>query len=189
MKDKYVIFDLDGVLLDSESDLEWLNRALERALEELGVPSTEGNLKKLYPGGLDEFEDSVSDFPGTPEEVWRVRDEYYVEEKVSMIEKGELKPFDDVFYLEKLKPEYSLGVISNSPAEVVDRFLRKYGLIGLFEVWVGRGSELEDLKKIKPDPYFFGEIKRNMGKGQYWYVGDSESDAEFAENAESTFSI
>ncbi len=183
MKDKYVIFDLDGVLLDSESDLEWLNRALKRALEELGVPPTEDNLGKLYPGGLDEFEESVREFPGTPEEIWRVRDRHYVAEKVSMIQKGQLKPFSDVSYLERLKPEYSLAVISNSPAEVVDLFLKNYDLIDLFTAWIGRGSKLEDLKKIKPNPYFFEEIKRKLGEGQYWYVGDRESDAEFAEKA------
>jgi phosphoglycolate phosphatase len=183
MEKKNVLFDLDGVLLDSESDLEWLNRALKDALEDLGVPTTEANLKKLYPGGLDEFEESVNDFPGTPDEIWRVRDKYYVAKKVSMIEKGKLEPFSDVSYIEKLKPEYSLGVISNSPKEVVDLFLKNYDLSGIFEDWVGRGSRLEDLKRIKPDPYLFGEIKRNMGEGQYWYVGDRESDAEFAENA------
>lgn len=187
MKDKNVLFDLDGVLLDSESGLEWLNRALKDALEDLGVPTTEGNLKKLYPGGLDEFEESVHEFPGMPEEIWRVRDRHYVAEKVSMIEKGKLEPFSDVSYLEKLKPEYSLGIISNSPKEVVDLFVNNYDLSGLFEDWVGRGSRLEDLKRIKPDPYLFEEIKRNMGEGQYWYVGDRESDAEFAENAEINF--
>jgi len=183
MEDKYVIFDLDGVLLDSESDLAWLNRALKRALKELGVPPTEDNLGKLYPGGLEEFEESVREFPGTPDEIWRVRDKFYVGEKVSMIEKGELKPFSDVPYLAKLTPEYSLGIISNSPAEVVDLFLKEYDLAGLFQAWIGRGSRLKDLKRIKPNSYFFEEIKRDMGEGQYWYVGDRQSDAEFAENS------
>lgn len=35
MEKKHVLFDLDGVLLDSETDLEWLDRALQEALEDL----------------------------------------------------------------------------------------------------------------------------------------------------------
>lgn len=187
MKDENVVFDLDGVLLDSESDLSWLDRALVKALKELGLQPSEDNLEKLYPGGLVNFEEAVKEFPAPPAEVWEVRDKYYKAEKVEMIEAGKLRPFPDVRNLEYLAGNFSLGLISNSPVEVVDSFLRRYDLRELFQAWVGRGTGLEALRRIKPHPHLYGELSREMGEGEYWYVGDRETDAEFAEKTGMNF--
>ncbi|MFW6104742.1 MAG: HAD family hydrolase [Candidatus Bipolaricaulota bacterium] len=185
-KDK-VVFDLDGVLLDSETNLDWLDRALCNALDELGIPVTQENVEKLYPGELRDFEKAVKEFSIPPDRVWKVRDKYYVKEKLEMITSGKLRPYPDVKSLHKLKDEYSLGIISNSPAEVVDQFVRKYELNSLFQAWVGRGSELADLANIKPATHLFKKLKREMGEGGYLYVGDREVDKEFAENAGISF--
>ena len=182
MKDKKVIFDLDGVLLDSETNLDWLDRAMERALKELGVPTSRENIEKLYPGGLMEFETAVKEFPVSAEKVWEVRDRHYVAEKLEMIERGDLRPFPDVENLGKLRKKYTLGVISNSPDEVVDRFIKVYDLEELFEAWIGRDSDLKSLQEIKPDPHLFNRLKDKIGDGKFWYVGDREGDRIFAEN-------
>ncbi|MFP4135945.1 MAG: HAD family hydrolase [Candidatus Acetothermia bacterium] len=181
MRKERVVFDLDGVLLDSESDLSWLDRAFRKALKEFGVEPTEDNLKKLYPGEVENLEKGVKNFPATPAEVWDTRDRYYVSEKLEMIEAGELRPFPDVQYLGDLKGKYQLGIISNSPSEVVGSFLEKYELRELFRAWVGRATGLEGLRRIKPHPRPFQELKREMGAGPYTYVGDRESDRKFAE--------
>ncbi|MCF7875457.1 HAD-IA family hydrolase [Candidatus Bipolaricaulota bacterium] len=183
MKKEKIIFDLDGVLLDSEGDLEWLDRAIRKALKEIGVPTTRKNIEKLYPGGLSNFRELVAHFPVPPEEAWQIRDKYYVREKLKMIEEGKLKPFSDVEQLYKLKKSYSLGVISNSPAVIVDHFVKYYEFEDLFQDWVGRGSELADLEKIKPSTHFFREIRAEMGQGKYTYIGDRKSDKEFAKNS------
>lgn len=177
-----VIFDLDGVLLDSETNLDWLDRALEKALVELDLPLTRENVEKLYPGGLQDFETAVKDFPFPPEKIWKVRDKHYVAEKLEMIDRGDLRPFPDVNSLEKLRDGYSLGVISNSPEEAVDRFIKAYDFEDLFQAWVGRGSNLNSLREIKPDPTLFQRLKEKIGDGKFWYVGDREVDRRFAEN-------
>ena len=177
-----VIFDLDGVLLDSETNLDWLDRALKRALKELGIQITPENLSTLYPGGLQDFETSVKDLSVPAEKIWRIRDKHYVKEKLNMIRKGSLGPFSDVDHLEKLLPAYTLAVISNSPREVVDTFVRTYNMENVFDAWTGRGSRLESLKKIKPHPHLFTKLKEKIGDGQFWYVGDREVDRKFAEN-------
>ncbi|MBS3787004.1 HAD family hydrolase [Candidatus Bipolaricaulota bacterium] len=182
MNSKKAIFDLDGVLLDSETNLDWLDRAIEKALEELDIPLTRKNIEKLYPGGIQEFEATVRDFPAPPEKVWQIRDKYYVAEKLEMIDSGEIRPFPDVNSLEKLRGVYSLGVISNSPDEVVDRFVKTYDLEDTFEAWLGRDSDLESLREIKPEPNLFNRLKEEIGGGQFWYVGDREVDRRFAEN-------
>ncbi|MCF7890556.1 HAD hydrolase-like protein [Candidatus Bipolaricaulota bacterium] len=177
-----VIFDLDGVLLDSETNLDWLDRAMKRALEEMDVLITRKNIERLYPGDLQYFETAVKDFPFSPDKVWEIRDKHYVAEKLEMIDRGELRPFSDVSSLDRLRPLYSLGVISNSPGEVVDRFVKAYDLEDLFETWVGRDSDLESLGEIKPDPHLFHRLKKETGDGKFWYVGDREVDRMFAEN-------
>ncbi len=183
MKEKKIVFDLDGVLLDSEADLDWLDRAISKALKEIGAPVNRVNIKKLYPGELRDFGELVQDFPATPEEVWRIRDKYYIAEKLRMMDEGKLKPFPDVEELYRLQNDFYLGIISNSPGVVVDRFVEDYRLEDLFRAWIGRGSELSDLKKIKPATHFSRVIREEMGQGQYIYVGDRESDKEFAENS------
>ncbi len=183
MKADKIAFDLDGVLLDSERDLEWLERAIGAALKELGIRVTGENLKKLYPGGIRELEDSFADLPAPPEKVWRVRDKHYVAEKLEMIRQGKLRPFPDVEALYDLKKRYGLGIISNSPQEIVDQFVSTYNLEGLFQAWIGRGSELVDLGRIKPEPDLFYALEEKMGKGNYLYVGDRENDEKFAKNA------
>lgn len=176
-----IIFDMDGVLLDSESDLTWLEEATSKALEEIGVEVNRENMKKLYPGHLGEFKVAVRDFPGTPEEIWTVRDRYYVEKKVDMMASGRMGPFPDVELLYELKEEYVLGIISNSPGIVVDEFVSHYGFEDLFSVWVGRGLGLEDLDRLKPDPYLYGRLVSVLGEDNLWYVGDRDGDREFAD--------
>lgn len=187
MKRDRVIFDLDGVLLDSETNLDWLDRALTRALVELDLPLTRENMEKLYPGGLQDFETAVKDLPFSPEKIWKVRDKHYLAEKLEMIDRGELRPFSDVTSLERLQDDYSLGVISNSPEVAVNRFIKSYNFEDLFESWVGRSSELNSLEEIKPDPALFQKLKGEVGDGKFWYVGDREVDKIFAENTDMEF--
>ena len=47
-----LIFDLDGVLLDSESDLSWLYKALEKTLAHFGLESSNDNLDKIHPKNI-----------------------------------------------------------------------------------------------------------------------------------------
>lgn len=183
MKSKLrVMFDLDGVLLESEEDLTWLERALSKTLRVFGIEDTEENLKKLYPGKLRNFREEVKDLSVGPKELWRKRNANYIEEKVRAMKKGEIKPYPDVSALYQLKDPFLLGIITNSPQEVVDAFVEEFQYEDLFVAWIGRGSRLPDLQKIKPNPYLFKRIREEVGNGQFVYVGDREVDQEFAEN-------
>ncbi len=176
-----VLFDLDGVLLDSESDLSWLKRALSKTLKEFDIKDTEENRCKLYPKKVKNFKEKCKDFNVNPENLWRARNENYIKENINAMEDGVIKPFPEVKSLYNLN-KHELGIISNSPQRVLDKFIEQFDYNDLFKAWVGRGSNLEDLKYIKPNTYLFEMIKQEIGKGEFIYIGDTENDRRFAKN-------
>lgn len=187
----HVVFDLDGVLLDSESDLSWLDRALDRTLAEFDLPLTDENRRKIYPANVPDFREAARSFGVDAEELWRTRDDFYTDEKLAAIERGDLRPFDDVGRLydfrEKSDLEHNLHVLSNSPEVVVETFVRTYDFEDLFEVTIGRGHALEDLENLKPSTEPFDRLRHRLGnrgddpRFEYVYVGDTTSDREFAD--------
>jgi phosphoglycolate phosphatase len=92
----HLVFDLDGVLLDSESDLSWLERALDAALMELGLNPSEANRARLYPAGIEGFHSVADELGVDVERLWDIRHDNYLREKQTAIETGEIEPFDDV---------------------------------------------------------------------------------------------
>ena len=53
---KGVAFDLDDVLLDTESNLDWLNIAFRKTLAEYGINSSQENLQKIRSENLHRFD-------------------------------------------------------------------------------------------------------------------------------------
>ena len=178
----HLAFDLDGVLLDSERDLTWLDRALADALEELGLPADEDALSGLYPPTVERVT-AVAERAGIdPDRLWEVRNAHYVRAKRSGIESGELAPFDDVGGLYGLVDRHELHIISNSPQTIVETFVDTYGYDDLFDVLIGRGERLEDLDRLKPAPDPYRRLVASLdGAEPAVYVGDTETDRAFAE--------
>ena len=53
---KGVAFDLDDVLLDTESNLDWLYIAFRKTLAEYGINSSQENLQKIHSKNLHRFD-------------------------------------------------------------------------------------------------------------------------------------
>jgi phosphoglycolate phosphatase len=174
-------FDLDGVLLDSESDRSWLDRALDSALAALDLPVTEENRRRLYPASVHDFAESTAELPVDTDHLWHVRTRHYTETKVEAIRTGELEPFADVRAIERLT-DRTCFLVSNSPQEVVDAFVETTEYDDLFAATVGRGQARADLADLKPAPAFYERVAEQLGDGEYVYVGDKASDREFAAN-------
>lgn len=177
----HVVFDLDGVLLDSESDLSWLDTALDETLESFGLETTAANRTALFPPSKESLRTLSREAGVTIETLWAVRNENYVDAKVSAIESGQIGPYPDIDVVSELSHRYPLGIISNSPQLVVDTFLERTGLTGAFEKTVGRGTELDEVDLLKPDPHLFEQLHEATAAEAYVYVGDQESDRAFAE--------
>lgn len=178
----HLVFDLDGVLLDSESDRDWLDRALEAALDELGLAPNDAVLAALYPPTVKGVREVADELDLSAERLWRARNAHYVRVKQSAIESGELEPFDDVEALYELAPRHDLHVVSNSPQQVVQTFVEAADLEDLFEVCIGREGALEALERLKPDPHMYHQLVAQLDGGPpEVYVGDTATDRAFAE--------
>jgi phosphoglycolate phosphatase len=176
------VFDLDGVLLDSESNLKWLQKALRKTLEQYGIEPSEENIRKIHPRNVNRF-DRIKDTWGIQlKKLWATRNRNYIQEKRWAMKNRMIIPFPDVESLYQLKTKYRLGIISNSPQEIVDLFVTEFHYTDLFEYGIGRGSKLEDLKNMKPSPYFFELLRDKIPEEKLFYVGDSGNDRGFAEN-------
>ena len=176
-----LVFDLDGVLLDSESDLDWLWGALDATLADLGKPLTPDHRERLAPGNLRNIH-RVADEWGLPaSELWRIRNEHYLDAKLQAIQSGSIRPFDDVGVIESVSTGPT-HIISNSPQSVVEAFVASNGFDGLFDVRLGRGNDIGWLDRMKPAPYFYDQLVATNGEhDDYLYVGNAETDRAFAE--------
>jgi len=125
MKDmEGVAFDLDDVLLDTESNLDWLYRAFRKTLAEYGINSSQENLQKIHSKNLPRFNKISEELGIRSEELWETRNRNYIEEKMKAMKNREISPFPDVDSLYKLKETYSLTIVSDSPQEIVDFFIK-----------------------------------------------------------------
>jgi len=190
MKISYgAVFDLDGVLLDSESDLTWLYTALEKTLEHLGIKSSEENLMKIHSKNVNRLKEISIELGLEAENLWETRNREYMEEKIKGMKNGMIKPFSDVECLYKLKGRYGLSIVSNSPQEIVDLFIEEFNYADLFDCGIGRGSNLIDLKKIKPNSHLLERLKEKVHDDKLIYIGNSENDRKFAKNTGMEFML
>lgn len=177
-----IVFDLDGVLLNSEANTEWLITALKKTLTHFNFPLTKENIEAIHPRNIWKFGEMSQPFKTDLKKLWHIRNDFYTQEKIKAIKTRAITPFPDVDILYELKDRYQLNIISNSPQEVVDLFISEFKYTDLFTYGIGRGASFEDVKKLKPHPFLFERLIQRSSKKEFLYVGDTEYDRVFAEN-------
>ncbi|MFW6122359.1 MAG: HAD family hydrolase [Petrotogales bacterium] len=183
MKDtEGVAFDLDDVLLDTNSNLDWLNRVYKKTLTKFGIDCSEENMQKIHSKNLHRFDRISEELDIKPEDLWETRNRNYIEEKIKAMKNREIISFPDVNSLYRLKGVYGLVIVSDSPQEIVEFFIKEFDYEDLFDFGIGRGSKLKDIKKLKPNVYPLERLTEIVQYNKLIYVGDSEKDREFAEN-------
>lgn len=178
MKYELAVFDLDGTILDTLTDLKnSLNYALDhfsmapRTLDETRAFVGNG-IRKLIERGVPK---------GTPtgkiDEVEKVFNTHYAVHCVD-----NTKPYDGIHELVKALRAKSIktAVVSNKGDYAVQTLCEKY-FNGLFDFCVGAR---EGVRK-KPFPDSVNEVIKVLGadRSKTVYIGDSDVDIETAENA------
>ena len=178
MKYKAVIFDLDGTLLDTLTDLaEGTNYALhvngfpERTLDEIR--------RFVGPGARKLIERAVPD--GQIEAALeQVRQDFNIYYKVHC--KDHTGPYPGIMEMlrELARQGYALGVVSNKPDFAVQELIPEY----FPDIFASVSGEREGVAK-KPAPDLILEAMKNLKAdgSEAIYVGVSEVDLEAAANA------
>ncbi len=156
MNIKAVIFDMDGVILDSESICD---RTWKLALEEAGLKDDKDAINKCRGTNLKDtykilYELYGHDFPA--EKFMKRSSELF--HQIENTNGIPLMPYAKEI-LEYLKPKYKLALASSTRKASVCRQLEKAGLIGYFET-LTTGDMVEH---SKPDPEIYRISCKSIG--------------------------
>jgi HAD superfamily hydrolase (TIGR01509 family) len=141
-----VIFDLDGVLIDSEG---LYYRAYSEVLKPYGVAVSREEYEDYWiaQGNGPEYIVAKHNLPIAPDELRQLRSPIYLQ----LLEtEATLMPYVHEA-LQRLTPHCALTVATNSNREHLDAVLRKFHLEEFFPVTVAR----QDYHKAKPEPDAF----------------------------------
>jgi phosphoglycolate phosphatase len=175
-----VIFDLDGTLIDSAKDIQWVANT---ALSKIGVAPIS-------------YEEAVSFIgEGAPLFVKKMiaarsvdssKHDFLLEQFLKFYEGATQfsKPYDNVVkVLETLMLSHDLGICTNKPLKPALKILKHLKLEHFFKCVTGGDNPLGR----KPDPRPLLSTSSRVGDGVCIYVGDSEVDAETAKRANVPF--
>ena len=150
-----VVFDLDGVLLDSE---EIWDRAREELARERGGRWHDGAQRDMMGMSSTEWSRYMSDVIGLPEPPEEINRE--VVSRLTELYREELPTIPGAREaVERLASRWPLGVASSSNRELIDLVLELLGVAHLFTATVSS----EEVARGKPAPDVYLEAARRLG--------------------------
>ena len=173
---KFIIFDLDGVLIDSKKNMKMAWKAVQKKtkikqsfktyFEEIGQP----------------FENILSSIKVDERKI-AIAKKVFRENSIRYF--GKIKIYPNVKKtLKTLKKDGNiLGIITSKEKLRTTRILKKFGLIFKYIQCPEKGY------KGKPDPYFLNKLvrKEHIPKKNVYYIGDTYIDYKFANKAKVNF--
>ena len=178
MKYKAVIFDLDGTLLNTLSDLA---DSANHVLSELSLPIHDYESYKYFVGnGIPKLIERClpADRQELHSKALSMFSEYY-----ALHSKDKTAPYDDIKELLGTLSEkgLKLGVITNKAHDIAVKVVEEYFGRDIF----GRIRGLDDSIKAKPDPSGALSVMECLGvtPSDVLYIGDSGVDMQTAKNA------
>ena len=152
-----VIFDMDGVIVDSEKFWAQAEKEVFTSLEVKVTDELAEKTKSLTTSEVTEF--WYSKFP------WQDKDLDIVEQMViskviDLIKTEECSINGIKDFIEKLKAKnYKIGLATNSPTSIIQTVLHKFDLAHLFDTV----SSAEFEEKGKPDPAIYFTAAKKLG--------------------------
>ena len=156
-KIKGLLFDMDGILLDSE--FYYMNGTLDY-MQKLGFNGSIKELSVLVGVTMEKMCNICADLLGnrySPAEIEKVNNDYFEEHPIN----HEEAMFEDIdIVLKRLKDEgYLLALCSSSSMEIIKRDLSSMKIIDLFDVILTG----EDFERPKPDPDIYLHAMEKLG--------------------------
>lgn len=178
MKYKLVVFDMDGTILNTLTDL---TNSINYALNKYGYPlHTEHEVRQYVGNGL--YKTTMRAMPSgsSEEETQKVFDEFA--NHYAVHSKDSTKPYPGIVeLLHELKAlGYKTAVVSNKADAAVVQLSEEF-FPGLFDVSIGEREGVA--KKPAPDEVNLALNKLNMSSTDAVYIGDSDVDMETAYNS------
>ena len=175
---KSLIFDMDGVLVDS---MPYHADALITVFSEININLSRQDIYNIEGSNYKGLINLAFDKNGrTP----RPHDFEELSRKKELIFKkiNNLKPFEGmVECLNRLKEQYSLGVVSGSDRKIIDWAVDKF-FPGVFDVIVA-GEDVDE-GKPSPDPYLKAVKMLNIKQNECIVIENAAFGVESAKNAE-----
>jgi HAD superfamily hydrolase (TIGR01509 family) len=150
-----VIFDLDGLLLDSESAWDEGRREL---VAEHGLDWPDGATEAMMGMSAPEWSAYVRNELGVPLEPPAISDRVVERVLGGYEERLPLLPGAEAA-VERIAARWPLGLASSSNKEVIDRVMETSGWASVFQTWVSS----EEVPRGKPAPDVFEEAARRLG--------------------------
>jgi phosphoglycolate phosphatase len=173
-----LLFDMDGTLLDTRSDIA---TAANLARKELGLPPmTLNEVVAAVGDGVDLFVSRVT-FPTSDSRFREAKSVFMAKYEAHSL--GETKPYDGIpETLAELKSiGYSMGVVSNKPKILVDQLIDHFDWGGYFGVCLGGDSASHP--KPSPEPLFLAlELLGLPRSHPVVMIGDGQQDLLAAKN-------
>lgn len=178
MNKELLIFDLDGTLIDSSSDIAW---AANRVLLDMGYKEEDADYIKANIGwGVKALLEKLLPF-SSAETIDRARDRFLEFYSGHLVVDTRLYPGvrETLEYFRNARKK--MAIVTNKPEKVSEKILDIFALRDLFQVVVGGDT----CKTRKPSPEPVQKVLGvfNVVAGSAVIIGDSPIDAETGFNA------
>ena len=179
-KIKLIIFDLDGTLLDTLTDLAL---STNHALEQNGFPEHPVESYKLFVGnGIDKLIERVLPPDSRESEMQRqVKSDFLNHYSVHLNDHTVPYPGVSELLSELEKRRIQIAVATNKPQEPARSIMSEKFATTTFDAVLGQVTK----RAVKPNPEIVFEIIKKSGvkASETLYVGDSDVDMQTAHNA------